>query len=76
MPRASPASTYRASFEDRNASSVAGKATEFDAEASTDGVTSTPTILVGKTGQEAEPVLLASPTDAESVARAIDAALG
>lgn len=63
-------------LEDRNASSVAGKAGGFDADASTDGVNSTPTILVGKSGQEAALVTLATPTDADSVASAIDAALG
>ena len=61
---------------DRSASSVADQAATFDADASTDAVKSTPTILVGKTGQKAELVALATATDAEPVARAIDAALG
>jgi protein-disulfide isomerase len=60
---------------DRNASAGADKAAAFDADASTDGVTSTPTILVGKSGQTAKLVTLAAPGDAESVARAIEAAL-
>ena len=62
-------------LEDRNASSVADKASAFDGEASTDGVTSTPTILVGKTGQPATIVALTTATDGQAVARAIDAAL-
>jgi protein-disulfide isomerase len=62
-------------LEDRNASSVADKSSALDADASTDGVTSTPTILVGRSGQEAKLVTLTAATDAEPVARAIDAAL-
>ena len=62
-------------LEDRNGPAVAGKATAFDTEASTDGVTSTPTIFVGKSGQTPKLVTLVSATDAEPVARAIDAAL-
>ena len=60
---------------DRNASSVADQSSVFDADASTDGVTSTPTILVGKSGQTAKRVTLTTAADAEPVARAIDAAL-
>lgn len=62
-------------LEDRNASSVADKAGAFDADASTDGVRSTPTILVGKSSQKAKLVTLTTATEAEPVARAIDAAL-
>ena len=60
---------------DRNATSVADKSSAFDADASADGVSSTPTILVGKSGGQAKVVTLTSATDAEPVARAIDAAL-
>jgi protein-disulfide isomerase len=63
-------------LEDRNASSVADKADGFDADAGADSVRSTPTILVGKSGQDAKLVTLTSPTDPGSVASAIDAALG
>ena len=62
-------------LEDRNASSVADQAGAFDADANTDSVKSTPTILVGKSGREAKLVPLTAATDAEPVARAIDAAL-
>jgi protein-disulfide isomerase len=62
-------------LDDRTASSVADKASAFDADASTDEVRGTPTILVGKSGREAKLVTLATATDAESVARAIDATL-
>ena len=60
---------------DRSASSVADQAATFNTDATTDGVKVTPTILVGKSGQEAKLVALATATDAEPVARAIDAAL-
>jgi protein-disulfide isomerase len=62
-------------LEDRNASSVDDQAGAFDADASTDHVSSTPTILVGKSGQKAKLVTLATATDGEPVAQAIDAAL-
>jgi protein-disulfide isomerase len=62
-------------LEGRNAASVADQAGAFDADASTDRVKLTPTILVGKSGQKATPVTLATATDGEAVARAIDAAL-
>jgi protein-disulfide isomerase len=70
-----PSLDVRRFLEDRNGSSVADKTSAFDADASADGVKSTPTILVGKSGQGAKLVTLATTTDAESVARAIDAAL-
>jgi protein-disulfide isomerase len=63
-------------LEDRTASSVDDQAGAFDADASTDHVTLTPTILVGKSGEKAKIVTLATPADGEPVARAIDAALG
>jgi hypothetical protein len=46
-----------------------------DAQASADNIKATPTILIGKTGKTPRQVTLASPTDARSVAAAIDAAL-
>jgi protein-disulfide isomerase len=61
---------------DRNAPAVAAKSSAFDTDAETDGVTSTPTILVGKSGQAAKLVTLTTATDPQPVARAIDAALG
>jgi protein-disulfide isomerase len=54
---------------------VADQATVFDDEAKADGVDSTPTLLVGKTGGTLHKVAITSPTDARSVAAAIDAAL-
>jgi protein-disulfide isomerase len=62
-------------LEDRNASAVADKASAFDTEAKSDGVRSTPTILVGKSGQATTLVTLTTASDAEPVARAIEAAL-
>jgi protein-disulfide isomerase len=63
-------------LQDLDASSVADKAGAFDTSASTDGVNSTPTILVGKSGEQAKLVVLTDPSDAGPVASAIDAALG
>ncbi|MGZ8740137.1 MAG: DsbA family protein [Gaiellaceae bacterium] len=62
-------------LEDRGASFVDDKSSAFDAEATTHGVNSTPTILVGKSGEKAKLVPLGTGTDTESVAGAIDAAL-
>ncbi len=62
-------------LEDRNSSSVGDRIDEFDEDASTDKVTSTPTILVGKSGQKATIVVLETATDPAPVAAAIDAAL-
>ena len=50
-------------------------ASALDAEAKAAGISSTPTILVGKTGGPYAPVVLASPTDAAGVEAAVDAAL-
>lgn len=61
-------------LSDRNSSSVADRAAQFDSEATTAGVDSTPTILVGKTGSTPKTVDLASPTDTQAVATAIAAA--
>ena len=54
---------------------VADQATVFDDEAKAGGIDSTPTLLVGRTGGTLHAVAMTSPTDAESVAAAIDAAL-
>jgi protein-disulfide isomerase len=71
-----PGVDVRRLLDDRDAPSVAEEAGAFDADASTSGVRSTPTVLVGRSGEEPELVALATATDAEPVARAIDAALG
>jgi hypothetical protein len=48
----------------------------FESDASGDKVTSTPTILVGKTGKALHRVTLATPSDERAVAAAIEAAHG
>jgi protein-disulfide isomerase len=54
---------------------VESRAAAFDAEAQTASVASTPTIFVGKTGGKLRLVKLASPTDGDAVATAIESAL-
>ena len=61
---------------DRGSSAVSDDGHAIDADASADGVHATPTILVGRSGSTPKEVALASPSDAQSVERAIDAALG
>jgi protein-disulfide isomerase len=56
-------------------SAVADEARAATAQATEDGVTATPTIFVGKSGTKPRAVALKSPTDEQSVAGAIDAAL-
>jgi protein-disulfide isomerase len=51
------------------------QAVAFDHQAAADKVRETPTILVGKSGGVLRPVALTSPSDAQSVASAINAAL-
>jgi protein-disulfide isomerase len=60
---------------DRKSSAVADKAAVFDAQASTDGVKETPTILVGKTGATPKHVVLSSPSEVKPIEAAIAAAL-
>ena len=62
-------------LDDRSSSAVSDDEHAFDAGATADAVHATPTILVGRTGSKPKVVNLASPTDAQSVERAIDAAL-
>jgi protein-disulfide isomerase len=59
----------------RGSSAVSDEAHALDAEASADAVHATPTILVSRSGTKPKVVQLASPTDAKSVERAVDAAL-
>ena len=61
---------------DAGSTAVADEGAAFDAAARAAGVNSTPTILVGKNGMDPVPVTLTDPADSESVAKAIDAALG
>jgi protein-disulfide isomerase len=60
---------------DRGSASVSNQAQQFDSEATADAVSSTPTILVGKSGTTPKPVTLSSLTDPTAVANAIAAAL-
>jgi protein-disulfide isomerase len=63
-------------LSDAKSPQVADKAKGFDDEATASGVSSTPTILVGKTGGKLTTVTMSSPTDYESVSAAITNALG
>jgi protein-disulfide isomerase len=71
-----PGLNPRKLFEDRDSSAVAKQADEIESEATSAGVTSTPTIFVGKSGAQPTQVPLANATDQASLVDAIDAALG
>jgi protein-disulfide isomerase len=62
-------------LDERNSKTVKADATTVDAVARGNGVTSTPTIVVGKTGTAGTVVSLTGPTDEQGLAVAIDAAL-
>jgi protein-disulfide isomerase len=59
----------------RSSAAVNARADAYDRQATADNVRATPTILVGKSGGTLRPVALKAPTDAQSVASAINAAL-
>jgi protein-disulfide isomerase len=59
----------------RISAAVNARADAYDRQATADNVRATPTILVGKSGGTLRPVALKAPTDAQSVASAINAAL-
>ena len=61
---------------DRDSSAVEEEVRKVNAQAEVDGVSKTPTILVGKSGTKPSEVSLTSPTDPSAVTAAIDAALG
>ncbi|HSD03210.1 MAG TPA: hypothetical protein VLB81_12610, partial [Gaiellales bacterium] len=61
---------------DRSSSAVDAAAKRYVTQATADGVTATPTILVGQTGSTLKKVSLQSPTDEQTLTDAIDAALG
>jgi protein-disulfide isomerase len=63
-------------LSDAKSSEVSDQATAFDDEAKASGVSSTPTILVGKTGGKLETVAMSSPTDYQAVSAAITNAAG
>jgi protein-disulfide isomerase len=60
---------------DRNSSTVAKLASAADANAVADKVSSTPTLLVGRTGSKPKVVGLASPSDEATLVAALDTAL-
>jgi protein-disulfide isomerase len=62
-------------LDERNSAAVKADATAVDAVARGNGITSTPTIVVGKTGTAGRVVSLTGPTDEQGLAVAIDAAL-
>ena len=62
-------------LSERNSSQISNEANALDAQAQEQGVNSTPTILVGKTGEQPKLVTISSPSDSATVARAINDAL-
>ena len=46
---------------DRNSTEITNRANDFDSQAQADGVRSTPTILVGKSGETPKLVTLTAP---------------
>jgi protein-disulfide isomerase len=63
-------------LDDRNSGTVSDQASKADGQADADNISGTPTILVGKTGEQPQLVTLSSSTDEQSVIAAIEAALG
>jgi len=59
---------------DRNSAGVSDAAKAFDDQKSADNISATPTILVGRSGQAPQVVHLSSPTDEQTLAKAIEAA--
>jgi hypothetical protein len=62
-------------LSERSSSSVANTASDMDAAAVADKVSSTPTILVGRTGTKPKQVPLSSATDKATLVDALDTAL-
>ena len=60
---------------DQNSSAVAKTAAGFDAESTADKVSSTPTVLVGRTGSKPTLVALKTSTDKATLVAALDTAL-
>lgn len=60
---------------DRESAAVKAQGEDVDRIARENGITSTPTIVVGKTGTAGKPVDLQGPTDGKTLARAIERAL-
>jgi protein-disulfide isomerase len=70
-----PGLDVRALLDGRGSGTVKDEAKRFDSLAKDGNVRSTPTVLVGKNPVTANPVALSSPTDVQTVEKAIDAAL-
>jgi protein-disulfide isomerase len=62
-------------LSERNSAQISDEANALDAQAQEQGVNSTPTILVAKSGEQPKLVTLTSPSDSATIARAIDDAL-
>jgi len=60
---------------ERDSTEIKSRASDFDSQAQAEEVRSTPTILVGKSGETPKVVTLSAPNDAATVAKAIDDAL-
>jgi protein-disulfide isomerase len=71
-----PGANPRALFSALDSSTVQQQADTMDNAATSNGVNSTPTLFVGKSGTAGQRVQLASPTDLSSLTQAIQAALG
>jgi len=63
-------------LSDRSSGAVDAAAKRYVTQATADGLSATPTVLVGQTGSELKTVSLQSPTDEKTLTNAIDAALG
>jgi protein-disulfide isomerase len=70
-----PGVNPRQLFAVRNTSAVKNQGISFDHQASSDRITGTPTLFVGKSGTHRNQVALASPTDEQAVVQAIKVAL-
>ena len=70
-----PGLRVRQLLAERSTSATKDQAAAFDRLSTTDAVSATPTILVGKTGGTLRRVTLASPSDAQSVAAALNSVL-
>jgi protein-disulfide isomerase len=62
-------------LSERDSDAVAAETTKFDEQAQADGVNSTPTIYIGRTGKTPKLVRLTSPEDEASIVKAIENAL-
>ena len=62
-------------LDERNSNAVKADATTIDEIARGNGVTSTPTFIVGKTGQAGAKAALNGPTDEQGLIGAIETAL-